>query len=337
MFKLFVVFTFSSILNAQMTQWKLRHCVENAISSSSNGQMVSASVTDLSVEGQEIHAGYNESQTVYAASQAKVAALFAAHQLRYDLEQKTKQYFAQANGSITAWSAFSKALKDFPIGWSKSFYTVNTQRQVLFTDKARTIMDQAIRVSNNASATTLISTVTLQYLQEALLKVGLYDQSSGGGLWLGRGYGGSSVSGALDPLYQMIHTTSALAADKFYVSLHKKELVSEEDSESMLGLLHNSAFRNKFILGLTQKGLKVNQHSAYWGSNSPVILYRKTGTWSKYSHDSALVYREACSSQGICIELKYAVSFMSWSCANAHSHPEFIKSLDSCIERAHLQ
>ena len=142
-----------------------------------------------------------------------------------------------------------------------------------------TLKDQLtrmIRNSSNEAATAVYERVTPERIAEILQAPPhrLYDPNNGGGLWVGRGYGGEAWR--RDPVAGISHGASAMQVARFYYLLVTGQLVSPESTTAMLEMLSRPGIRHKFVIGLAE-------------DNPDARLYRKSGTWKQFHADSALV------------------------------------------------
>lgn len=137
-------------------------------------------------------------------------------------------------------------------------------------------LTRMIRNSSNEAATTVYKLVGPERIAEILQAPPhrLYDPDNGGGLWVGRGYGGEAWR--RDPVAGISHGASAMQVARFYYLLVTGQLVSPESTEAMLEMLSRPGIRHKFVIGLAE-------------NNPDARLYRKSGTWKQFHADSALV------------------------------------------------
>lgn len=146
------------------------------------------------------------------------------------------------------------------------------------TETIRADLRQMISKSNNAAATRMIDLVGYEKIEEVLRKANpaLYDEASGGGLWVGKRYaaGGKRYP---DPMKGLSHAATAYQAANFYYALVYGELISYDRSSEMLEILKDPELEHKFVNTL---------HSI--APNA--ALYRKSGSWKQYHSDSILVW-----------------------------------------------
>ena len=140
----------------------------------------------------------------------------------------------------------------------------------------RESLTRMIRVSSNKDATRMLREVGKENLANILQsdRFRLYDRKHNGGLWVGKEY---SKRGAWkrDPLHNLSHGATPIQAARFYYMLESGKLVSRKLSREMKEILGNPGINHKFVKGLEgRKGVKI---------------YRKSGSWSRYHADSALI------------------------------------------------
>ena len=140
-------------------------------------------------------------------------------------------------------------------------------------------LEAMIRRSSNQAATRVIRELGFEYISTALTSrtVALYDESLGGGLWVGRAYskGGERYP---DPIAQVTHGANAYQVCRFYYLLAYGRLVGSERSRQMLDLLSNTSMHHKFVHHLHRSGADLSR------------VYRKSGTWRQWHSDSVLVW-----------------------------------------------
>ena len=140
----------------------------------------------------------------------------------------------------------------------------------------RNSLTQMIRKSSNREATNMLNKVgkqrLLQILQSPRYK--LYDAANNGGIWVGKEYA-KSPAYKRDPLHNLSHGATAIQTARFYYMLETGQLVNPELTAEMKQMLSLPAINHKFV-----KGLK---------SRPGAKIYRKSGTWSRWHADSAIV------------------------------------------------
>jgi beta-lactamase class A len=138
-------------------------------------------------------------------------------------------------------------------------------------------LQDMIRVSNNAAATRVLDTVTMQKVQEVMRDpaFGFYDERRGGGLWVGKRYAASGVRIG-DPLFNVSHGATVTQVARFYYQLANRRLINEQRSEQMLADLVDPGIHHKFVAELDKRAPFAK-------------IFRKSGTWRNWHSDSVLV------------------------------------------------
>ena len=145
-----------------------------------------------------------------------------------------------------------------------------------YTPDVKGMFTRMIRYSSNVDASRVIQKVGFDYISQVLMgpKYRFYDAAQNGGLWLGKGYGGPSDYWKRDPIHHLSHGATTWQVARFFMLLDQGRLVSPEYSAEMKEILSKPAIHHKFVKGLEGSGCEI---------------YRKSGTWSKYHADGALV------------------------------------------------
>lgn len=143
-----------------------------------------------------------------------------------------------------------------------------------------TLCRKMIQRSSNPAATKLLKSIGFEYLANLLRskKYELYDEETGGGLWVGKAYASSSAW-RRDPLNNLSHGASVYQVARFYYLLETGRLVSPQASNTMKELLADSKITHKFVRGLKKRKPKS-------------VIYRKSGTWREWHADGAIVERD---------------------------------------------
>lgn len=149
-----------------------------------------------------------------------------------------------------------------------------------FTETAEVKADMRMMIakSSNSAATRMIDRCGLKLIGQVMQdpRYNLYDQEHGGGLWVGKAYGGSN--GRIgDPIKNLSHAASVMQVCKYYYKLAFGQLVSPERSKDMLNILVDPELHHKFVSVLDRVAPEAK-------------VYRKSGTWSTWHTDSALVW-----------------------------------------------
>ena len=158
---------------------------------------------------------------------------------------------------------------------------VQAERGELVIDEAmRASLTRMIRNSSNRDATEVLNRVGFEALAEILQsdRFRLYDPEYGGGLWVGRDYGGGRVW-RRDPINHISHGASAMQVARFFYLLATNRLSTPQYNQEMLEILSNPAIKHKFVRGLME-------------TNPNARIARKSGTWRDFHADGGIVDSE---------------------------------------------
>ncbi|MGB7393411.1 MAG: serine hydrolase [Pricia sp.] len=146
------------------------------------------------------------------------------------------------------------------------------------TPEVKKDMRLMISKSNNQAATRMIDRIGYAKLEAVMTdpKYDFYDEEKGGGLWVGKRYGGGGTTNR-EPLKHLSHAASVTQVCRFYYLLANGKLVNEERSEAMLAALENPELHHKFVNTLDKIAPDAR-------------LFRKSGSWRTYHSDSVLVW-----------------------------------------------
>jgi beta-lactamase class A len=152
------------------------------------------------------------------------------------------------------------------------------QGKLVETPEVKQDMRMMIAKSSNVAASRMIHRVGIpeiaSVLQDPCYK--LYDKQNGGGLWVGKPYGGGGNRTG-DPLKNLSHAASVFQVCKYYYMLAFGQLVSPDRSKEMLDLLSHPELHHKFVSVLDRVAPTAQ-------------VYRKSGSWENWHSDSALVW-----------------------------------------------
>lgn len=171
-------------------------------------------------------------------------------------------------------------------------------------------MRMMIAKSSNSAATRMINRVGLKQIGEIMQdpRYDLYDRTEGGGLWVGKAYGGST--GRIgDPIKNLSHAASVKQVCKYYYKLAFGQLVSQEGSKAMLDMLVDPQLHHKFVSVLDRVAPNAK-------------VYRKSGTWENWHTDSALVWDE---------DRKYIVVALAEDAAGETMLRELMLKIDTAL------
>jgi beta-lactamase class A len=152
--------------------------------------------------------------------------------------------------------------------------------ELIETAEVKADMKLMISKSNNAATTRMIDRVGYEKIEAVLTseRYDLYDEEFGGGLWVGKRYGGGGDTNR-DPIKNLSHAASVTQVCRFYYLLAQGKLVTEERSKQMLDIMEDPALHHKFVNTLD----KIAPNAR---------LFRKSGSWKTFHSDSVLVWGE---------------------------------------------
>jgi hypothetical protein len=215
-------------------------------------------------------AGWGSTAAIYAASVAKILAVYAAHQLRVDLRMLAAQQ------SITTGAALEKAaLQVWKIrAWAPNLVWLFDIRRWSGTptslDFSKAARDALTDIMHNEAAGAVIAGVGFPYMASVTWQSGLY-HANRGGLWLSSSYGKGEWGGNPVPAPYSANAT-ALSVATYFTLMAQRRLVDEPSSIDIETVLGRGCVTGGFPL--------------------PAVA-SKCGIWSNYLHDCALVVRGA--------------------------------------------
>ncbi len=148
------------------------------------------------------------------------------------------------------------------------------------TPEIRKDMRLMISKSNNAASTRMIDRVGYEKIEAVMTdpKYEFYDGNKGGGLWVGKRYGGGGDTHR-EPLKNLSHAATVTQVCRYYYLLANGKLVNENRSKQMLAIMENPELHHKFVNTLD----KIAPNAR---------LFRKSGSWKTFHSDSILVWGE---------------------------------------------
>ena len=132
------------------------------------------------------------------------------------------------------------------------------------------------KASSNELAAKFSRELGLRQIQEVLNSYHFYDTNHGGGIWMGRHYGGGGERIG-DPLSDNSHAATVRQLLRYFLLLEQGKLVSPEASKTMREIFASPEIPHddiKFVKGLAGR---------------EVQIIRKWGTWEDWFHDSAVI------------------------------------------------
>jgi len=146
------------------------------------------------------------------------------------------------------------------------------------TEEVRKDMRLMISKSDNRASTRMIDRIGYDKIEAVMTDPSyeFYDEELGGGLWVGKRYGGGGDTNR-EPLKNLSHAASVTQVCRFYYLLANGRLVNENRSEQMLKIMEDPELHHKFVNTLDEIAPEAR-------------LFRKSGSWKTYHSDSVLVW-----------------------------------------------
>ena len=192
-----------------------------------------------------------------------------------DLRDPEGVKFAQVNGNYMMYAA---SLPKIAILLAAMDALENGELKE--SEEVRTDMRLMISKSDNKASTRMIDRVGYDKIEAVMTDPDyeLYDEDYGGGLWVGKRYGGGGNTNR-EPLKNLSHAASVTQVCRYYYLLANGKLVNETRSKQMLDIMEDPALHHKFVNSLE----KIAPNAR---------LFRKSGSWKTYHSDSILVWGE---------------------------------------------
>ncbi|ULC60805.1 class A beta-lactamase-related serine hydrolase [Flaviramulus sp. BrNp1-15] len=146
------------------------------------------------------------------------------------------------------------------------------------TEAIKKDMKIMISKSDNKASTRMIDRLGYEKIESVMTdpKYMFYDENKGGGLWVGKRYGGGGETNR-EPIKNLSHAASVNQVCRYYYLLAHGKLVNQKRSKQMLDIMGNPDLHHKFVSTLDK--IAPNAH-----------LFRKSGSWQTYHSDSILVW-----------------------------------------------
>ena len=146
------------------------------------------------------------------------------------------------------------------------------------TKEVKADMRLMISKSNNQASTRMIDRVGYKKIEDVMTdpEYAFYDEHKGGGLWVGKRYGGGGDTNR-EPLKNLSHAATVTQVCRYYYLLANGKLVNEKRSKQMLDIMENPDLHHKFVNTLDQIAPEAR-------------LFRKSGSWRTFHSDSILVW-----------------------------------------------
>ncbi len=189
-----------------------------------------------------------------------------------DITNPHKPRVAEVNGDVMLYAA---SLPKIAIVLGT--FVQMERGKMTMDDKTRNLLNVTVRKSSNKAATELLNQVGIENLAEILQseRYRLYDPEYGGGLWVGRDYGGGKVW-KRDPINSISHGASAMQVARFYYMGATGRLVAPQYQKDLEEVFSKPGITHKFVKGMKQKKPEAD-------------IYRKSGSWRQFHADSGVI------------------------------------------------
>lgn len=159
------------------------------------------------------------------------------------------------------------------------------------TPEIKKDMRLMISKSNNEASTRMIDRLGYEKIQAVMTdpKYEFYDEENGGGLWVGKRYGGGGDTNR-EPLKNLSHAATVTQVCRYYYLLANGKLVNRQRSKQMLDIMENPELHHKFVNTLDLIAPKAR-------------VFRKSGSWKTYHSDSVLVWGKDAKRRYILVAL----------------------------------
>lgn len=203
-----------------------------------------------------------------------------------DLSNPENVRFARINGNYMMYAA---SLPKIAI--LLSAMDALEKGELVETPEVKKDMRLMISKSDNAASTRMIDRIGYSKIESVMTDPNyeFYDEDNGGGLWVGKRYGGGGDTNR-EPLKQLSHAASVTQVCRFYYLLANGRLVNEKRSKQMLSIMENPELHHKFV-----NTLDIIAPTAR--------LFRKSGSWKTYHSDSILVWGKESNRRYILVAL----------------------------------
>jgi beta-lactamase class A len=162
------------------------------------------------------------------------------------------------------------------VGILLAYFQLHPEAAAHLDPKTRHELGLMAKASSNEMAAKFSRELGLRQIQEVLNSYHFYDTNHGGGIWVGRHYGGGGERIG-DPLSDNSHAATVLQLLRYFLLLEQGKLVSPEASKTMREIFASPDIPHdniKFVKGLAGRDVQI---------------IRKWGTWENWFHDCAVV------------------------------------------------
>ena len=162
------------------------------------------------------------------------------------------------------------------VGILLAYFQLHPEAATQLDPQRRHELGLMAKASSNEMAAKYSRELGLRQIQEVLNSYHFYDTNHGGGIWVGRHYGGGGERIG-DPLSDNSHAATVRQLLRYFLLLEQRKLVSPEASKTMREIFASPEIPHdniKFVKGLAGRDVQI---------------IRKWGTWEKWFHDCAVV------------------------------------------------
>jgi len=162
------------------------------------------------------------------------------------------------------------------VGILLAYFQLHPEAATRLAPQTRHELGLMAKASSNEMAAKFSRELGLRQIQQVLNSYHFYDTNHGGGIWVGRHYGGGGERIG-DPLTDNSHAATVRQLLRFFLLLEQGKLVSPAASQTMREIFASPDIPHdniKFVKGLAGRDVQI---------------IRKWGTWEDWFHDSAVI------------------------------------------------
>jgi beta-lactamase class A len=162
------------------------------------------------------------------------------------------------------------------VGILLAYFQLHPEAATHLDPQTRHELGLMAKASSNEMAAKYSRELGLRQIQQVLNSYHFYDTNHGGGIWVGRHYGGGGERIG-DPLSNNSHAATVRQLLRYFLLLEQGKLVSPEASKTLREIFASPDIPHdniKFVKGLAGRDVQI---------------IRKWGTWENWFHDSAVI------------------------------------------------
>jgi beta-lactamase class A len=162
------------------------------------------------------------------------------------------------------------------VGILLAYFQLHPEAATRLDPQTRHELGLMAKASSNEMAAKFSRELGLRQIQQVLNSYHFYDTNHGGGIWVGRHYGGGGERIG-DPLTDNSHAATVRQLLRYFLLLEQGKLVSPAASKTMREIFASPDIPHdniKFVNGLAGRD---------------VHIIRKWGTWENWFHDCAVI------------------------------------------------